>query len=53
MNERLKITDFDLKTVPERVKKTGDLWKPVLGKGVEMEKAIEKMLVEEGLSAFY
>ncbi len=46
VNERLKITDFDLKTVPERVHKIGDLWKSVLGKGLDMEKAIEKMLVE-------
>lgn len=34
--------DFNLKTAISRFKKTGDLFKPVLGKGVDLESIIKK-----------
>lgn len=34
---------FDIFTVPERVKKTGDLFKLVLGQGVDIEKCLKKL----------
>jgi len=39
----LQMTDFNIKNMPARIKKEGDLFKQVLGKGINMEKAIEKM----------
>jgi bifunctional non-homologous end joining protein LigD len=39
----LKISDFTIKNVPDRLKETGDLFKPVLGKGIDMEKALDKL----------
>jgi bifunctional non-homologous end joining protein LigD len=38
----LKMQDFTIKNVVERVKREGDLFKPVLGKGIDMLKAISK-----------
>jgi bifunctional non-homologous end joining protein LigD len=35
--------DFTLKNMPARVKEMGDLFKPVLGKGIDMEKALTKL----------
>ena len=39
----LKMLDFTIKTMPGRLKETGDLFKPVLGKGIDMEKALKKL----------
>jgi len=39
----LKMLDFTIKNVPARLKETGDLFKPVLGKGIDMEKALKKL----------
>jgi bifunctional non-homologous end joining protein LigD len=39
----LKMLDFTIKTIPARLKETGDLFKPVLGKGIDMEKALKKL----------
>ena len=39
----LKPSDFTIKNALARVKNEGDLWKPVLGKGVDMLKALEKL----------
>ncbi len=39
----LKMLDFTIKTMPARLKETGDLFKPVLGKGIDMEKALKKL----------
>ena len=39
----LTIQDFNITNMPSRIKETGDLFKPVLGKGIEMEKAIKKL----------
>ena len=37
----LKPTDFNIENALGRIKKNGDLFKPVLGKGIDMLKAIE------------
>lgn len=42
----LKPTDFNIENALERVKKNGDLFKPVLGKGIDMLKALELLNVE-------
>lgn len=39
----LKPTDFNIENAFERVKKNGDLFKPVLGKGFDMLKAISNL----------
>ncbi|WP_211352153.1 non-homologous end-joining DNA ligase [Dinghuibacter silviterrae] len=39
----LKITDFTIANAVDRVRETGDLFKPVLGKGVDMEQAINRI----------
>jgi bifunctional non-homologous end joining protein LigD len=39
----LKITDFHIKNMVARLKVEGDLFKGVIGKGINMEKAIKKM----------
>ena len=36
----LKPTDFNIENALERIKKNGDLFKPVLGKGIDMIKAL-------------
>lgn len=35
--------DFNIYTMPDRLKEKGDLFKGVLGKGIDMEKALEKL----------
>ena len=42
----LKPTDFNIENALERVKKNGDLFKPVLGKGIDMLKALELLNAE-------
>lgn len=39
----LKPTDFNIHNALERLKEKGDLFKPVLGKGIDMLKAIKKL----------
>ena len=39
----LTTQDFTIKNMPARLKETGDLFKPVLGKGIDMEKALKKL----------
>lgn len=36
-------SDFTLKTLPKRLDKKGDLFKPVLGKAIDMAKCLKKM----------
>lgn len=33
--------DYTIKTLPARLKKTGDLWKPVIGKGIDLKKTLQ------------
>ena len=35
-----KITDFNITTMPSRLEKVGDLFGPVLGEGIDMQKAL-------------
>jgi DNA ligase D-like protein (predicted polymerase)/DNA ligase D-like protein (predicted 3'-phosphoesterase) len=39
----LTMQEFTIKTMPERVRAEGDLFKAVLGKGIDMEKALKKL----------
>ncbi len=39
----LKIKDFHLKNAIPRLKEQGDIFKPVIGKGINLEKAIKKI----------
>jgi bifunctional non-homologous end joining protein LigD len=39
----LKITDFNIRNAIHRLKETGDLFKGVLGKGVNIERALKKL----------
>lgn len=39
----LKPTDFNIKNTIERLEKKGDLFTPVLGKGIDMVKALKKL----------
>jgi len=39
----LSMQDFTIKTMPDRIKSEGDLFKPVLGKGIDMQKALSKL----------
>jgi bifunctional non-homologous end joining protein LigD len=43
VNKKLNPKNFTIKNIFKRLEKKGDLWKPVLGKGVNIEKIIEKM----------
>ncbi len=43
VNKRLDPTKFTIKTAPKRFEKVGDLWKPVLGKGVDIAKIIKSI----------
>jgi len=38
-----KITDFNIKSAIQRFKETGDLFKGVLGKGIDMRKVLQKL----------
>jgi bifunctional non-homologous end joining protein LigD len=37
VNARLDVSKFNIKTVPRRLEKIGDIFKPVLGKGIDMK----------------
>jgi bifunctional non-homologous end joining protein LigD len=39
----LKITDFHMRNAVTRLKKEGDLFKPVLGKGIQLDKVVKKI----------
>ena len=39
----MKLTDFNIKNAVERVMETGDIFKPVLGKGINMKSAIKRL----------
>lgn len=39
----LKINDFNIGNALDRIKSEGDIFKPVLGKGIDMEKALKKL----------
>ncbi|WP_373055557.1 DNA ligase D [Zunongwangia sp. H14] len=39
----LKLSDFNIKNMPERIEKEGDLFKGVLGKGIDMGEVLERL----------
>ncbi len=39
----LNISDFTMETVPERLKKKGDIFKPILGAGVNIQKVLKRI----------
>jgi bifunctional non-homologous end joining protein LigD len=41
VNEKLDPTTFTMKTIFKRLEKYGDLWKPVIGKGADLNRAIK------------
>jgi bifunctional non-homologous end joining protein LigD len=41
LKEGLKATDFNIHNALDRIKEKGDLFKSVLGKGIDMIKALE------------
>lgn len=43
LKQGLKPTDFNIYNALERISEKGDLFKPVLGRGINMEKALERL----------
>lgn len=43
VNAKLDPTKFTIKTIFKRLDKKGDLWKPVIGKGVDLLKVMKKL----------
>ena len=43
LKKGLKPTDFNIHNALERIREKGDLFKPVLGKGIDMMKALERL----------
>lgn len=46
----LKPTDFTIKNAPARLKKVGDLWEPVMGKGIDLRVTL-RHLEKQGIEA--
>lgn len=42
--KKLKMTDFTIKNAIDRIKSEGDIFKPVLGKGIDLKKILKKEL---------
>jgi bifunctional non-homologous end joining protein LigD len=43
VNKNLRPEKFTIKNIQKRLKKLGDIWKPSLGKGINMKKALFKL----------
>ena len=43
VNHKLDPKKYTIYTIEKRLEKTGDLWKPVLGKGIVLEKVLKKI----------
>lgn len=43
VNQKLKPSDFTIKNAAARVKQHGDLWKPVLGKGIDLAAILKRV----------
>lgn len=46
VNEKLSPSQFTIKNMLARIDKKGDLWKPVIGKGINIEKILKKLSIE-------
>ena len=44
---RLDPARFTIKTMPRRLDRLGDLWKPVLGPGIDLEACLDRLATEE------
>lgn len=40
---KLKPTDFTIKNMPKRLKAVGDIWKPVIGKSIDLSKILKRI----------
>jgi bifunctional non-homologous end joining protein LigD len=49
VNKRLDPTKFTIRTTRKRLDRVGDLWRPVLGEGIDLEKALRTL--SEGAAA--
>jgi bifunctional non-homologous end joining protein LigD len=47
VNEKLSPRDFTIKNILKRLEKKGDLWKPVIGKGADLEMIISKIQLDK------
>lgn len=43
VRKRLDPTKFTIRTMPKRIDKIGDLWKPVLGRGIDLEACLGRL----------
>lgn len=43
LKPQLQLRDFTIKTMPDRLKKVGDIFLPVLGEGISIEKALNNL----------
>jgi bifunctional non-homologous end joining protein LigD len=43
VNNKLDPSMFTIKNILKRIDKVGDLWKPVLGKGIDIQKILKKL----------
>ncbi len=43
VNQKLNPSDFTIRNIQQRLEKVGDLWKPILGKGQNILRALEKL----------
>lgn len=43
VNKKLSPENFTIKNIFKRLSKTGDMWKPVIGKGINLSEALKKL----------
>jgi bifunctional non-homologous end joining protein LigD len=43
VNQKLDPARFTMETMPRRLDKLGDLWKPLLGKGIDLDKCLKNL----------
>jgi bifunctional non-homologous end joining protein LigD len=43
VNDKLDPTQFTIRTIPKRIEKIGDIWKPVIGKGENIFRVLKKL----------
>ena len=43
VKSNLKISDFNIKTIPQRLKQVGDLFENILGEGINMKQALDRL----------
>ena len=46
VNHKLNPSQFNIRSAPKRFEEVGDLWEPVLGKGISMDEVLEDLLQE-------